>query len=206
MLKKESEQLELKKSTSELKEAVISIASMLNKHQRGELFFGIKNNGEIHDQSVTENTLREISKAIADYIEPKIFPKIKAVVLGGKKCVHIEFTGNNVPYYAYGRAYMRVGDEDGQLSAKELERLILQKNQGKMRWDEEMCVKAKLTDINTKRVQWFLKKSGRRYHGLENSLEKLGLLQEEKLRNAAAILFGKKPQQFFPNAKLVKGR
>ena len=33
---KESEKRELKKSTSELKEAVVSIAVILNKHQRGE--------------------------------------------------------------------------------------------------------------------------------------------------------------------------
>jgi len=31
---KESETLELKKSTSELKEAIISIAAILNKHQK----------------------------------------------------------------------------------------------------------------------------------------------------------------------------
>lgn len=33
----ETETVELKKSTSELKEAVISVAAMLNKHQRGEV-------------------------------------------------------------------------------------------------------------------------------------------------------------------------
>ena len=33
---KESETVELKKSTSELKEAVISIASILNKNQKAE--------------------------------------------------------------------------------------------------------------------------------------------------------------------------
>jgi len=42
---KESETREFKKSTSELKEAVISIAAMLNKHGRGEVYFGIKNDG-----------------------------------------------------------------------------------------------------------------------------------------------------------------
>ena len=41
----ESVILELKRSTSELKEALISIAAILNKHQRGELYFGIKNDG-----------------------------------------------------------------------------------------------------------------------------------------------------------------
>jgi len=33
---KESEKLELKKSTSELKEAIISVSSILNKHKKGE--------------------------------------------------------------------------------------------------------------------------------------------------------------------------
>jgi ATP-dependent DNA helicase RecG len=42
----ESEILELKRSTSELKEAIISIVAILNKHQRGELYFGIRNDGE----------------------------------------------------------------------------------------------------------------------------------------------------------------
>ncbi|MFH1440136.1 MAG: ATP-binding protein [Candidatus Woesearchaeota archaeon] len=89
------------KSTSELKEGIISIVSILNKHQKGELYFGVKNNGEIVGQTVTEKTIRDISKSISDNIEPKIFPKIKEVVLEGKKCVHIEFLGENVPYYAF---------------------------------------------------------------------------------------------------------
>ncbi len=41
----ETETVELKKSTSELKEAVISIVAMLNKHQRGEVIFGIRSDG-----------------------------------------------------------------------------------------------------------------------------------------------------------------
>ena len=35
---RESEVLELKTSTSELKEAINSIAAILNKHQKGELY------------------------------------------------------------------------------------------------------------------------------------------------------------------------
>ena len=51
---KESETLEFKTSTSELKEAVISIVAMLNKHQRGTLYFGIKDSGEVFGQSVSQ--------------------------------------------------------------------------------------------------------------------------------------------------------
>ena len=43
MEKRETETLEFKKSTSELKEGVISLGSMLNKHNYGLLYFGIKN-------------------------------------------------------------------------------------------------------------------------------------------------------------------
>ena len=39
----EIETVELKKSTSERKEAVISLVAMLNKHQRGEVWFGVIN-------------------------------------------------------------------------------------------------------------------------------------------------------------------
>lgn len=42
---KESETIELKRSTSELKEGVISICATLNKHHEGKLYFGISNDG-----------------------------------------------------------------------------------------------------------------------------------------------------------------
>lgn len=199
---KESEFLELKKSTSELKEGMISIVSILNKHQKGELYFGVRNNGDVVGQTITEKTIRDISKSISDHIEPKIFPIIKEVVLEGKKCIHVEFSGNNIPYYAFGRAYIRVGDEDKQLSAKELEKMILDKNKEKMAWDKEICKEAKISDINVEKVKWFLKKAGKSFDNVENSLKKLGLLSRGKLLNTAVILFAKNPENFFPNAKL----
>ena len=199
---KESETLELKRSTSELREAVISITSILNKHQKGEIYFGVKNYGTVVGQAVTENTIREISKTISDNIEPKIFPKINEITFEGKRCVRVEFSGENVPYFAYGRAYIRVGDEDRQLSAKEIEKIILEKNKDRMAWDKEMCKEAKLSDISTKKLKWFLKKAGKRFDTVENSLKKLGLLSQGRLLNTVVILFARNPEKFFPNAKL----
>jgi len=69
----ETESIELKKSTSSLKEAIISISAILNKHQKGELYFGIKNDGTIVGQQVSEQTLRSISQAISDNINSKIY-------------------------------------------------------------------------------------------------------------------------------------
>ena len=57
----ETETLEFKKSTGELKETVQSICAILNKHQHGELYFGIKPDGTVIGQVVTEESLREVS-------------------------------------------------------------------------------------------------------------------------------------------------
>ncbi len=199
---RESETLELKKSTSELKEAIISIVAILNKHQKGEVYFGVGPDGRVIGQTVTENTIREVSQTIAQNIEPKIFPKINEAVLEGKKCVHVEFSGDNVPYFAYGRAHIRVGDEDRQLSAEEIKKMILETNKHRMAWDKEICKEAKMSDISTQKLKWFLKKAGKRFDTVENSLKKLGLLQGERLLNTAVMLFGRNPEKFFPNAKL----
>ncbi len=199
---KESETLELKKSTSELKEGIISIAAILNKHRKGEMYFGIDHDGTVIGQTVTENTIREVSKTISDNLEPKIFPRINEVILEGKSCIHVEFSGEDAPYFAYGRAYVRVGDEDKKISAQELEHMIVKKNRDKMRWDVEVCVKAKLNDIDQKKVKVFVEAAGLKYSSVKNSLENLGLMKEGKLLNTAVFLFGKHPENFFPNAKL----
>ncbi len=199
---KEFETLELKKSTGELKEGIISIAAILNKHQKGELYFGVDRDGTIIGQTVTENTIREISKTISDNLEPKIFPKINEIILEGKSCVHVEFSGEDVPYYAYGRAYVRVGDEDRKISPQELEHFIVRKNKDKLRWDVEICVKAKLKDIDEGKVKVFVEAAGLKFASVKSSLEKLGLMKEGKLLNTAVLLFGSHPENFFPNAKL----
>ena len=46
----ETETLEFKKSTGELKEAVQSICAILNKHQHGELYFGVKPDEQLSDR------------------------------------------------------------------------------------------------------------------------------------------------------------
>lgn len=191
---KESEIVELKKSTSELKEAMISIVAILNKHQKGELYFGITNDNKIVGQNITENTLREISKTISDHIEPKIYPKINKIKLKGKNCVKLEFQGNEMPYYAYGRVYIRVGDENKQLSAKEIENLILKKNKDKLRWENQFS-NYNIKEVNQNTIKSFIKKAnlaGRidfKFDNAKNILKKLNLIKDGNLLKAVEVLF-----------------
>ena len=121
----ENETLEFKKSTGELKEAMHSICAILNKHQQGELYFGVKSDGTPVGQVVTEESLREVSQKIKNHIDPKIYPEIHKVVIDGRDCIHVKFSGVQVPYFAYGVARIRVADEYLQMTPEEIKNLIL---------------------------------------------------------------------------------
>lgn len=70
MKQRESEILEFKKFTGEIKEGIISISAMLNKHHHhGVLFYGIKNDGEIVGQDIGAHTTPDISKAIKEHLK-----------------------------------------------------------------------------------------------------------------------------------------
>lgn len=191
---KENETLELKKSTSELKGAVVSIVSILNKHGFGELYFGIKNDGKIVGQDLSEKTLRDISQYIAENIEPKIYPEIKVVNIEDKNCIYIKFSGTEKPYYAFGRAYKRIGDEDRKLSAKEIEKIILEKNIETLKWEAQGS-KKKISHINEDTLKQFVEKANRSgrlefvYENKETTLKKLDLIENGRMLNAAEVLF-----------------
>lgn len=57
----ETEILEIKTSTAEIPAALNSIVAMLNKHQNGTVYFGVKNNGEPVGQQMGENTVRDVT-------------------------------------------------------------------------------------------------------------------------------------------------
>lgn len=188
----ESETMELKSSTSEIKEAVISIASILNKHKKGELYFGIKNDGTALGQHISEKTLREISQKISENIEPKIYPHINKKTISSKNCIQVKFAGSDIPYFAFGRAYIRVADEDRKLGVSELKTLILQKN--KSLWEEEISSRT-FKDIKIKTVKEFIKKANAarrinfKYSSAKAILQKLELTKGSRLLKAAEVLF-----------------
>jgi len=201
-LLRESETIELKKSLAELKEGLVSIAAILNKHGAGELWFGVAPSGKPTGLDVTEKTLRDLSQAISAHIEPKIYPQVTTQTVAGTNCIHIRFDGQNAPYFAHGRAYMRVADADRQLSAAELEQIIVDKNQNALRWDTHPLDKP-WPDLDIKKVKNFAKRAGLPWDALgdddENRLQasliKLDLLQKGELCNAARLFFASQPIQ-----------
>ena len=131
----ETETLEFKKSTGEMKEALQSICAILNKHQHGELYFGVKADGTPIGQVVTEESLREVSQKIKNFIEPPIYPEISKVIIDNKECIHVKFEGSQIPYFAYGVARIRVADEDLKMSPEQITELLLKSGCEGNRWE-----------------------------------------------------------------------
>ena len=125
---KETEQIEFKKSTGELKEGVISIASMLNKHGSCELYFGVKNDGDTIGQQIGNDTLREISQAIANFIKPQIIPSISVELVETNNIIKVSASGGERPYSAYGKYYLRSADEDREISPSLLREMMFSGN------------------------------------------------------------------------------
>ena len=108
----ETETIEFKKSTGELKEGIISLSSMLNKHSDGTVYFGVKNNGDVLGQEIGDRTLRDVSQMIANAIKPQIISTITLELLDGNNVVKVHAQGSEKPYSAFGRYYIRSADED----------------------------------------------------------------------------------------------
>ena len=66
----ETERVEHKESTGELKEALISMSAILNKHKSGVVYFGVKNNGNVIGQQIGEETTRDISQTVKQKMKP----------------------------------------------------------------------------------------------------------------------------------------
>jgi ATP-dependent DNA helicase RecG len=194
---KESETVEFKKTTGELSDSLKDIAAILNKHNRGELYFGIRNDGAVLGQMISDSTLRDISQRISDKIRPQIYPIIDNIKIHNKDCIRVIFEGEDAPYFANGRAYIRVADESKQLSPTELEKFFKSKRQASP-WDSSPS-DGTFNDINTNKLRSYMKRAnetGRlnyRFSSKNETLKKLGLVKRGQPTNPAVALFGKNP-------------
>ena len=193
-LGKESETLEFKKSTGELKEGMVSISSILNKHGVGTLYFGVKPSGDVVGQMSSESSLRDVSRAIYETIRPQIYPVIKEEVLDDLHVIKVEFNGNDRPYSASGRYYLRTADEDREVTPAELKNFFIQ-DEYKDKW-EKTKTNCLSSQVDKKAIKSFYLKAmevGRLAQGKYTAplvLNRFGLIDDNNLTNAGNVLFG----------------
>lgn len=202
----ETERIEFKKSTSELKEAAVSVAAILNKHGNGTLYFGVKPNGEVCGQDVAESTLREVSQAIGCAINPRVHPVVEALDDDeGRRYVRVDFSGSDAPYACKGAYRIRVADEDVLMAPAEVRRMAVEAEDRINPWDSRLSQR-NVADASEKELRAYIERGnacGRisfAYEGVESTLTRLGLMREGRLTNAAEVLFC---ESFYPMLKMA---
>lgn len=194
MEKRESERIEFKKSTSELKQGIISLSSMLNKGGEGTLYFGILNDSSICGQEIGKDTTHDISVAIKNHLRPLVTPIVKVKEEGEKRYIKVSVKGTDVPYSAYGRYYIRSDDEDLVMDEGTLRRMFESKEIDYSKWENELTQYGLEAVDEERLIRYFNEASdcGRInyvYKDPRDSLTKLGLFKEDRLNNAGLYLF-----------------
>lgn len=194
----ESEIIEFKKSTSEIKEAMDDICSMLNKHGYGTLYFGVKPNGDVIGQEVVASTLDDIARTIKEAIKPMIYAETEKVNLNDKfSYIIVKFNGKERPYSSYGRYYKRVVDRAEEMTPSELRNVMFDTDYSSI-WENNLS-NYTIDDVDDKALKSFYDRavSSGRLKSLDtyNKMELLTILdviKDNKLTNAGYVLFSNK--------------
>ena len=190
----ESETLEFKKTTGEVDKAMDNIASMLNKHGHGTLYFGVSPNGEVTGQQISASSLDDVAKKIKTAIKPMIYPEIKQEILEGKNVIRVDFSGKEKPYSSFGRYFKRVFDRTEEMTPDELKRMMAETDRSSY-WENNLTVYG-LESVDMATLEEFYKRAvscGRLEEmakfDAEELLTGLGLYENERLTNAGYYLF-----------------
>ena len=193
----ESETLEFKKTTGEVDKAMDNIASMLNKHGHGTLYFGVSPNGEVVGQQISASSLDDVAKKIKEAIKPMIYPEIKKETLDNRYVIRVDFSGKERPYSSFGRYYKRVFDRTEEMTPDELKRMMAESDRSSQ-WENNLT-KYGLDAVDKTSIEEFYQRAvscGRLEempaYNAEELLTGLGLYEHGKLTNAGYYLFSNK--------------
>ena len=193
----ESETLELKKSLSQLREGVISLSSMLNKKKEGTVIFGINDDSRLVGITIGNKTKADITHEIQNNLKPlPSVIKIDEIVEDSKNIIKVYVKGEDTPYSAYGRYYIRINDSDIVMDSNQLQRFFEEKEDNYLKW-EQTETQYGIDDINEDLLIDCIRTANEKgrleyvYRNPKEALSKLGLLtSNDKLNNAGLFLFG----------------
>ena len=212
--KGEGPALELKRSTGELKEGMQTLCAFLNG-SGGTVLFGVRPEGTIEGQAVSNQTLRDVAQA-ADRFEPPAHVSIDRIkVKAGRELVLTAVEGGTDmrPFTYEGRPFERVGSTTRRMPQARYERLLVERGHAKLRWENLPAEGLALKDLDRKEIlrtrelaiqQSRVSPATRRDIG--EILDRLGLRVSGVLTRAAQVLYGMRFMPDYPQSLLKLGR
>ena len=212
---KESGRVEFKETTGQLERGMETLCAFLNG-EGGTVLFGVNDKGKIIGQEVSDKTKRDIAEAI-NRLEPVAMVQISYVPLpeSQKKVIifHVENSKLNRPFCYKGRPCMRVESATTTMPQSKYNDLLLQHEKVCHSWETYPNADLKITDLDEEEIRKTVR-LGIEYGRLPEStgdeipiiLEKLDLLEDGVLKNAAAVLFAQKKLAHYPQNLLRLAR
>jgi ATP-dependent DNA helicase RecG len=212
--KGEGTQLEFKRSTGELREALQTVCAFLNG-DGGTVLFGVRPDATIIGQEVSDQTLREMTQAM-DGFEPPVRIETDRVQLPSGRDVlvfHVEGLSDTVPFTFEGRVYERIESTTRRMPQRRYEQLLLNRAHSRRRWENQGAEGTTLQDID--RAEVFRVVDSARAAGrlvepvgrdLGRVLDRLSVRRGGRILRAAVVLFGTRFLPDFPQCELRLAR
>jgi predicted HTH transcriptional regulator len=155
--KDETKNVELKKSTGELREGMHTACAFLNS-DGGVLVFGVTPSLNIVGQIVSESTRRDIAQALAG-IEPAVSPVIEYVDIPGKPNLQVivlrfnPWVYGQKPYTFHGKPYYRLESVTKAMPRDMYDERLRQNFPHQFSWEMRVADKITIGDLDEKKIR-----------------------------------------------------
>lgn len=205
--------LEFKRSTGELRDAMRTVCAFLNGHG-GLVLFGVRPEGQIEGQQVSDSTLRDVAQQL-DRFEPPVALQPERLRVGGGREVlvlRVEPVGDAMPFTYDGRPYERVASTTRVMAQPAYEALLLERMHSRQRWENQPAG-VTVRDIDGEEVRRLVRAAraagrlaGPAGRSVPEILARLGLRVGGRILRAAVVLFGRNFLPDYPQCELRMAR
>ncbi len=208
----ESERLELKRSTGELRAGMQALCAMLNA-KGGRVVFGVTDAGRIVGQQISDRTLQEVANALRK-IEPTAWIEQERVPVADSREVLVLQTNQlaGAPYAFDGRPYKRIGPTTSRMPQDEYHTRLLVRTHELYRWENESAPGYALDELDAAEIERThgnavsAKRLDSPFVSVVDTLDRFRLRRDGQLLRAAVVLFGKRQLPDYPQCALRMAR
>ena len=208
----ESERLEFKKSTGELKAGMTTRCALLNG-VGGRVVFGVPPAGRIVGQQVTDSTLQDVAQEIRKLEPPAYIEQTLVPVADERRVLILEANvAPSAPYAYDGRPYKRIGPTTSVMPQTEYNQRLLVRTHELHRWENQLADGYRLEDLDlheverTHRVAVDVKRLDAPFTSAADTLDRFQLRRDGQLLRAAVVMFGRRQMPDYPQCALRMAR
>ncbi|HQP88935.1 MAG TPA: ATP-binding protein [Thermoanaerobaculia bacterium] len=210
----ESDTLEFKRSTAELRRAGETLCAFLNG-EGGKVLIGVGPDGRLVGQEVADVTLRDIAAMLGRFEPPARVAMSRVEVGSGRQVIILEAAPSRqfAPFVFESKPYKRMGSTTTVMSQEEYGRQLLDRSHSRHRWENQAAVGVRLEDLDREEILLTRataieqrRLSAGTSTNVGDILDRLGLRIDGQVTQAAQMLYGMRFLPDFPQALLKLGR